>query len=267
MRLWAFYIVSSCLLISACSSKADFQSVSLMGHGGNGIDRTSSIYHDNTLESIELALGTPNCDGVELDVQYSVDGTAWLFHDLESVLLEDYDYSLNNATDEQLSTIRYPGLTKTHLMKLDQLPLESVMNRTVILDIKNFNASTNQAVPASISWNAIKDMILINPQTNWIVETNSRDLLDSLITNNVRAILHVKSVGEANEALLEDPELYGFVINNSDVTQSDVSEIQANGSEVYIFEVRSAQGNRSAMRKLPNGIITDDLVSASQIKN
>jgi len=41
-----------------------------------------------------------------------------------------------------------------------------------------------------------------------------------------------------------------------------VTKIRQAGKKIYIFEVRSPKGIRSALKKIPDGILTDDIRAA-----
>ena len=64
--------------------------------------------------------------------------------------------------------------------------------------------------------------------------------------------------------LLSFPLIDGVVASNGDINKEDVSLIQADGTEVVIFDVRSSSGIRKAFKKLPNAIMTDNIRKALQ---
>jgi len=53
--------------------------VKIIGHKGGGSSPFNSLHIENTLPSVQD--GLQQLDGVEVDVQMSLDGTLWLFHD------------------------------------------------------------------------------------------------------------------------------------------------------------------------------------------
>lgn len=55
--------------------------VKILGHKGGGTSSFNPLHIENTLPSVED--GLKKMDGIELDVQMSLDGTLWLFHDLD----------------------------------------------------------------------------------------------------------------------------------------------------------------------------------------
>ena len=55
-------LLSSLLL--ACRKQESYPEVQIFGHAGMGMDIGMSDFHDNSIESIQLALTLPTMDGV-----------------------------------------------------------------------------------------------------------------------------------------------------------------------------------------------------------
>jgi hypothetical protein len=87
--------------------------VIFLGHRGGGASNYSSLYIENTMPSILDGLKT--MDGVEADIQMSLDGTIWLFHDPD--LSRDncnssFNRSLILLRDSAISTLQRCNNTK-----------------------------------------------------------------------------------------------------------------------------------------------------------
>jgi hypothetical protein len=54
----------------------------------------------------------------------------------------------------------------------------------------------------------------------------------------------------------------GIVIRNQNINSSQVETLKSMNIGVYIFEMRSPKGIKSALKKHPTGIISDDLRAA-----
>ena len=67
-------VVVLVLILFSCQKKKDYVSIRISGHAGMGLENTNSIFHDNSFQSIELALAIEGCDGVEVDLQRAADG-------------------------------------------------------------------------------------------------------------------------------------------------------------------------------------------------
>ena len=72
--------LSLLLMLFSCE-KTEYNEIEIVGHAGMGLDMQNSIYHDNSLEAIQLALSYGGSNGVEVDVQMDNEGCLWLFHD------------------------------------------------------------------------------------------------------------------------------------------------------------------------------------------
>ena len=49
-------LIVSILFTTSCHKEENYADVQIIGHGGMGLNHLMSIYHDNTFESIELAM-------------------------------------------------------------------------------------------------------------------------------------------------------------------------------------------------------------------
>jgi glycerophosphoryl diester phosphodiesterase len=67
--IWLALFLWSILL--SCNKQESYPEVEIYGHAGMGMDIGLSVYHDNSIESIALALSLPTIDGVEVDVRMS----------------------------------------------------------------------------------------------------------------------------------------------------------------------------------------------------
>ena len=82
--------------------------IQFLGHKGGGTTAYSLITIENTIPAIQE--GLKNLDGVEDDIQMSLDGTLWLFHnfDFEDVLCDTGIHSsIPLLNDLQINQLRY----------------------------------------------------------------------------------------------------------------------------------------------------------------
>lgn len=54
----------------------------------------------------------------------------------------------------------------------------------------------------------------------------------------------------------------GLIIRSTAINKLQTNEIIAQNKEIYLFEIRSPKGVKNAIKKRPNGIISDDLRAA-----
>ena len=105
MRLNKLALLSCIVLMFLSCKKIEGSSIKieLIGHAGMGLNTVSAVYHNNSKESIQMALSTSGVNAVEIDVQLSKSGSLWAYHDNK---LEHSTYTsgcIASLTDEELS--------------------------------------------------------------------------------------------------------------------------------------------------------------------
>jgi glycerophosphoryl diester phosphodiesterase len=97
--------------------------VVFFGHKGGGNNSFNNLYIENTLPSIEDGLKSMN--GVEVDVQMSLDGTLWMFHHAdvgEMSCLTNYHHSLITLRDAEIEKIQVcSGTKQSRIYRLKEL--------------------------------------------------------------------------------------------------------------------------------------------------
>lgn len=77
--LFTSYILGFSLLLNSCGRPAPMETATnFMGHKGSGNNNYNDLLIENTLPSVQNA--AKRLDGVELDIQMSLDGTPWVWH-------------------------------------------------------------------------------------------------------------------------------------------------------------------------------------------
>lgn len=253
---WIFLL----LILVACRKKADFSSVEVYGHAGMGLTIENSLYHDNSKEAVDLALGIEGCDGVEVDVQISSDGQLWLYHDdnLETSTNGTSCIPLNDS--EELMNVHYTTFAKEKLVRLNDLDPLILKNKTLFLDLRHLNVCTGQFVSKNDVINALMTSDLVNDANIkvWCLLANPAWISDFQGVG-LRVLFSAAGHKDFVNIVNNYPVLEGLVVKNSETTQQDVDQLHALGKKVFIFEMRSPKGIRSALKKFPDGVITDDI--------
>lgn len=266
MRRLALNIVGSglaLLMFSACQKKDAYADISIIGHGGNGLENINTFFHDNSLESILKALETDGCDGVELDVQMSIDGTLWLYHDPDLISETTGSGCIPSLSDQYLETINYSTLQKEKLIRLSQVSTEYLVGRSLYIDVRNLNTCNDSEVEMTTFINELSSFRNDNPGiSDFVVCTNSPTWLAAFDLAGYNTMARITSISHYNQLILAYPYLKSIIAANQDISKEEVSLIQSDGREVVIFNVRSTSGTRKAIKKLPNAIMTDDLHNA-----
>jgi glycerophosphoryl diester phosphodiesterase len=239
----------------SCSKKEDFTSIKIIGHAGNGLNISNSMYHDNSKKSIELALSQNGCDGVEIDVQLSKDGTAWLFHD--ECLKEDtgLDACINSISDNEILDLSYKHFNNEKLLHLNKLV---VKGKTLFLDLKHYNYCKNEVVDLN---QVIKELNLfrsINSSCKIYIITNYKNWIKPLKQENFE-MCFAPSLNENLDILISDYGVNSLIFKNKEISNQKMNYLRSKNIKITIFEVRSPKGIRNALNKHPDYLISDDV--------
>ena len=246
------------LLLLSCSKKEDFSEVQVIGHAGMGLEMPNSIFHDNSLEAIDLALTIPGSNGVEIDVQMDLNGRLWLFHD---ELLNEESNGTNcipSNTSEYLKTIRYSSSKQEELIQLSQIPFNQFQNKRFFLDLKTLNKCSGNTVSiedfkaALTAIDLPENCSIILSDPSWI----------PFFIDDFTIYFASDDFQNAKTILTQEAMVKGLVIRNAAVNIAQTQEIIEQNKEIYLFEIRSPKGVKSALQKRPSGIISDDLRAA-----
>ena len=261
MRYINFLVFAMCLC--SCTKTVIDKKTNIIGHAAMGLNSSSSIYADNSLEAIQLALSFSNCKGVELDVQMDNLGQLWLYHDENLSTKTNADGCINSIDPDLLSTLFYKTIHHEKLVKLDQKVLELLKDKTVFFDLRHFNPCTNSIIESTKIKNALL-ALEVDSSENYIFITSNYELLETL-ADEFKVFYSTDNYAQGLQIILDSPECDGLVIRNVSITADEVHAIQVLNKQVAIFEVRSPKGTKIAFNKAPDYLITDELRTALAI--
>jgi glycerophosphoryl diester phosphodiesterase len=252
------------LLLCGCRKEETFSNIEILGHGGNGLEIVNAFYHDNSLESIELALLTDGCDGVELDVRLSADGTLWLYHDNELDDGTNGTGCIETSTDEYLSTLHYKTVDQESLIRLSDIPKSYLAGKKVYIDSRSFIECTSASADVSMFLDQVINFRNECPSsTEIVVETRDDQWEPVFAAAGFTTIKFVTDFDQQYTDLIANlPTVDIIVATNETITKENIEQIHADGREVIIFGMRSAKATRAAYRKNPDGILADNLRTA-----
>ena len=249
-----FSILLIAFLLFSCSKKESFESIRVFGHAGTGIQISNSVYHDNTQESVELALAQNGCEGVEVDIQLSKDGTAWLFHDSDMLRETGESGCISGKTDAELEAIRYQSFHHEKLVRLSDL---KTYGKAVFLDLKHASSCSVQLTPLDQLADDLENFRNQSPGAELKLITFNPEWIDPLLDLGFTVFYEAEDYAEA---LLYAPKvLDGFVFKSEHITKDQLADLRNKGFETVLFEVRSPKGIRRALRKAPDYILADDI--------
>ncbi len=250
------------LLATGCGKKEDFRSVLLVSHAGMGLNIQNSMYHDNSREALDMACEMMGCDGVEVDVQLSKDGELWLYHDATLESETNGQGCIPELTRDELQTMHYNSFHKEKLCPLSEISNEELCGKDLFLDLRHLNACAQTFVSVETMINQLS-ILTLDQKKCWLI-TNYSEWIDPLKQANLNVLFQLdESVSVPQEAVSAE----GYVIRNNIITSDQVQEIRSSGKKLFIFDVRSPKGIRSALEKHPDGILSDDIRAAIIEKN
>lgn len=255
-----FKILLWVLLLFSCTKKESFADVKILGHAATGLDILNSAYHDNSREAVEYALAIEGSDGVEIDIQLSKDGKLWLYHDNQLESETNGSGCINNLNASELATFHYKTFAKEELVPLSDLDFSLFKGKELFLDLRHLNSCENSFVNLNEVMTELVELNLVGQNVftvNCIL--SYQNWIQPLSNLGMNVYYSIYSINEMEGIINDFPDLKGFIVRNNDFSKSDIDEIKDNNKKVYIFEMRSPKGIRKALRKLPDGVITDDL--------
>ena len=261
MRFINFLVFAMCLC--SCTKTVIDKKTNIIGHAAMGLNSSSSIYADNSMEAIQLALSFSKCKGVELDVQMDNLGQLWLYHDENLSTKTNTDGCINTNDPDVLSTVFYKTIHHEKLVKLDENVLEKLKDKTVFFDLRHFNPCTNSIIESTKIKNALL-ALEVDSLEDVIIITSNYQLLETL-SDQFKVFYSTDNYAQGLQIMFDYPKCAGLVIRNVSITADEVYAIQALNKEVAIFEVRSPKGTKIAFNKAPDYLITDELRTALSI--
>lgn len=246
-----------------CNKEKNYSDISILGHGATGLEIQNAVYHDNTTEGVEFTLSMQGCQGVEIDVQLSKDTTLWLYHNEVLGGETTGKGCVADLTDKELQEFNYKTLKKEKLAKLSDLKMTYLKNKILMLDIRHFNHCKGIVLDPNTFIDAIKKMPFVTNEDVTVYCLLSNPDWIPLFRANGLSVLY--SVNQYEEASIVFSPLYdceGIVVKNKGITDKEVAIMRSKSKKVYIFDVRAPKETRGAMKKHPEGIITDDVRTA-----
>ncbi len=247
------------IILISCKKEIDFPDTKIIGHAASGLNNPSSVFEDNSREAIEMSLEMSGCEGVEIDVQLSASGKLWLFHDPDLSKKTRESGCIGSKTDPELSSISYKSIHHEKLLALADLPFERCKGKTVMLDLRHYDYCKNQLVdvqPFLDELSAIPqfndgsiEMMVLLSNPDWAVYFQATPF----------EVIYCPINMDDSKTILQDFPFDGIIIRNSEISKDQVSELKSAGKKVIIFEVRSPRGIKSAFKKQPHYLVTDDL--------
>jgi hypothetical protein len=256
------------LSLAACGSPSlsdNARQTQILGHGGLGFHGTLSGLIPNSKASLQEAI-LQGYQGVETDVQLSLDRQLVLFHDEFLEHASNCDGLLALTTWEDMSNCTYNGLLSNDDDKL--WSLDSLMTFCsargvqpwISLDVKLYGSDDNRRSMADSMAEALEKAL-----TRWegtgrfIVESRSPEFLTGLSRKRPKCLLFY-TCANISEGLSSPclSVLDGLCLNIKDVDSSGAEAIREAGLKLMIWGATNKSENYTALGFLPDFLQTDD---------
>lgn len=250
------FLFLTLFLCLSCKKDHKTSEVIVIGHAGAGLNTEAGIYHDNSKESVQYALGYQGCEGVEVDVQLSADSVLWLMHNLNLKEQTNRSGCVATMSSSELETVKYTTLKKEKLAKLEEIEAIWLKDKYLFLDMKPYNECLDKTILPARFISAVQQLSYTG--VNVFITSTQKDWLHAWSGSGFSQIYSADNFEDAVSAL-ENFNFAGIMIRNAAITDEQVASVKATGKKVAIFEVRSPKGIRSALSKKPDFIVTDDI--------
>ncbi len=245
------------IVIFSCKKSDRFPDVTIIGHAGSGLHSSTSPFHSNSLESIQYAMNCEGVSGVEVDVQLSKNGSIWLFHDTNLNPESSGEGCINSKEDSEIDELNFKSLEKEELRQLYEIP-NLFAGKNLILDIRQINDCTAQFISIEQLIAAIQYSNQHFSGASISVITHVPEWIDEFQALGWKVFLNASSLSNYH-SLNNWQQSDGVCIRNSEISKDETQEIINSNKKVIIFEVRSPKSIRSALKKKPTFLMTDDL--------
>lgn len=252
-------------MIFGCSKRPSYDT-KIIGHGGNGLGNHQTFAHDNSLKSIEIALATDGCDGVELDVQISKDKTLWLYHDEKLDSETNGNGFIYEKTDEELKQIRYVSKGKEALVRLEEVPKDWLKGKTIFLDVKSyFDLSENDFI--STIDILLNEFSQTSPECDVKIVSLNRYYLSNWKITGIERFAELSENDLSNIDDLDLSAIDGILIRYNISSKEVIQKIHSLNKKSAIYDLRAPKSIRKSFETGVDFVISDDVTTAVIEKN
>lgn len=252
--------------------------IGVIGHGGSGFISAENSLPPNSWSSITKAIDGYLADGVEVDIQLSLDSVVYLFHDRDMARATNCTGCLSQWSSQKLEACQYRTTQGIHfstqgdlvlLERLFQLTQERpgtylFLNDTFFADC--FSLPTSML---SVYARKLSDLIIRYELTDYvIIESSNIAFIEQL--RNYSTTLKIALLGQADDGIFDITskyELWGVSLNyNEQIPDSFIESCHQRGLRVSLYGIlRLRKDLVDAVNKSPDFIQTDNIPLLQQI--
>jgi glycerophosphoryl diester phosphodiesterase len=239
----------------------------IFAHRAGG-DAPYGPFEENTMEA--AIYGFTNADGIEVDVQKSLSGTLWLFHDSYLVECDGKDKNrIPEKTDDEIrSYMSCKGDQLSTLEDIFKYHRENSLTKFITLDVKSWLPSKNSYSTSYLIQVADKISELVNQyqmQEYVLVECENALFLNRVRKKNKRIQLYLTTFGDLEEGARKALKAgYDGISYEFDVTNppsiSRIERVKNKGVRIQFWVINNKQDIELALKFKPEIIQTDNVL-------
>ncbi len=251
----------------------------IIGHGGVGFFSQTNPLPENSFTSIKNAIEGQNADGVEVDVQMSVDKKLILYHDNKlETSTNCSDCISDNLSTDLLACKYFVGnsfsLTNEKLISLEQVLARFFTRKIkplIFLDTKFIEDCRLEGEDTSDKFSdmleEINRLIELYDAAGWVhVMSPSIEFLILMKSINPEVKLWLDGSNfSINVPLAKQHQIYGVSGSNANISKEDISFAHENKLFALLFGMKSQSGIVRAIEKYPDYLQTDNILLTQKI--
>ncbi len=259
-------IFTLCICSFLSCKKYDFEienlngnKITVLGHGGMGSRHTFPL---NCFESIYYSLGLAS-DGVEMDMQMTLDSVMVAMHDRDLSQLTDVSGEMSSLNWEQIEGATYsdPLYTNYRISSSEQV-LEGIayeFDKKIYLDLKSYTPHISETERKRYCNALLRLIDKYNIENRVMVEIDNAELIMTLKSMRPAVSIFVRSDFENALELSNIYDLNGISIAVDKITAEQVAKAHAQGRMVAVYDAETEAKNIEAIEKSVDIIIADKL--------
>ena len=254
------------VVLFACQKENKQYASQVIAHAGAGLEVSFNPFPDNSQDAITYAVNL-GVKAIEVDLQLSLDNHFFLFHDDFLNGKTTHKGCIYDKTKSEMLSVRYAFHQNQGVDLLEQVDFHGIDE--LFLDVRHYNSCAGQNIDSARIVNAILGLKLKSTMKRVIVVSNFKSLLNAIKMHDKEVVCCLE-VSDYNTLLnsLKQDDFEMYMIRNSKITVQQVRHVKLYDKKVIIFDIRSHQGNKNALEKNPDYIMTDAVQSAlTLIKN
>jgi glycerophosphoryl diester phosphodiesterase len=260
------------LLFSGCSQNKNDNAnhkTRILGHRGNGIKGYNDTLMDNTIPAIIKAIQIT--DGVEVDIQMSLDETIWLYHDTYFLDSDSNSFSIPNLSDQQILIFLsklHPIVKFNTLKELFEYFSNNQIKKVISLDIKTFynencfeNTQASNNYQKEIGEKIIKLAQNYNLENQILIESDSKYLLDIFKKKSDMKTFLLGWSNFNNLVKIAKQKRYTGIshrFSDSEINEKSILFAHKKGLEIQLWTPNSQSDLEYILSLKPNYIQTDN---------